>query len=257
MKRFVLGDVHGNYLALRQVIERCEIDKEKDLLITIGDIVDGFNQTYECVEELLTFKNRIDIMGNHDDWFHAWLHTAVHPDGWRQGGYQTLASYHQHCYPEDEGGKIMHHLGGAVTNLNPNDIPETHRKFFDGQVLYHKDEDKNVFVHGGFYRFKPLKGQGRSVYLWDRDLTEDALSVHKGDKLSYVEDVNEVFIGHTPVGYFMDGNTFPIHAANIWNIDTGGGGRKGKLTIMDIDTKKFWQSDVGGELYPDGGGRDF
>lgn len=33
------------------------------------------------------------------------------------------------------------------------------------------------------------------------------------------------------------------------------GGYKGKLTIMDIDTKEFWQSDFLDILYPDDLGR--
>jgi serine/threonine protein phosphatase 1 len=256
MRRFVIGDIHGNYKALKQVLEKCGIDKENDLLITLGDITDGFYQVYECVEELLTFKNRIDIRGNHDDWFITWLNTGVHPDGWQQGGYATAISYAGHVdYRKVEAGRDGL---GFKTNLTYLDIPETHRDFFHGQHLFYKDDDNNVFVHGGFYRFKPLKGQGKSVYLWDRDLTEDALHCRKGEEFKYVEEVNEVFIGHTPCPYFKkEWDTDPIHAQNVWNLDTGGGGRRGRLTIMQLDNHEFWQSDVGGELYPDGGGRNF
>jgi len=35
-------------------------------------------------------------------------------------------------------------------------------------------------------------------------------------------------------------------------MDTGAGW-SGKLTIMDIDTNEFWQSDVVKDLYPEGG----
>ena len=40
----------------------------------------------------------------------------------------------------------------------------------------------------------------------------------------------------------------PMHAANVWNLDTGAG-HDGKLTIMDVDTKQFWQSDAVTALY--------
>jgi serine/threonine protein phosphatase 1 len=36
---------------------------------------------------------------------------------------------------------------------------------------------------------------------------------------------------------------------NITNMDTGAG-HTGKLTIMDIDSKIFWQSDPLPKLYP-------
>ncbi len=40
----------------------------------------------------------------------------------------------------------------------------------------------------------------------------------------------------------------PIHACNIWNIDTGAGW-SGKLTIIDVDSKKYWQSDLTPDIY--------
>ena len=34
-----------------------------------------------------------------------------------------------------------------------------------------------------------------------------------------------------------------MQRCNVWNLDTGAGYGY-KLTIMDIDTKQYWQSDV-------------
>jgi serine/threonine protein phosphatase 1 len=47
----------------------------------------------------------------------------------------------------------------------------------------------------------------------------------------------------------------PVQKANIWNIDTGAA-FKGPLTIMDADTKEYWQSDPVFELYPEENGRN-
>jgi serine/threonine protein phosphatase 1 len=47
----------------------------------------------------------------------------------------------------------------------------------------------------------------------------------------------------------------PIQKANIWNVDTGAA-FKGPITIMDVDSKEFWQSDTVSELYPDETGRN-
>ena len=46
-----------------------------------------------------------------------------------------------------------------------------------------------------------------------------------------------------------------MNAANIWNLDTGAGFR-GKLTIMDINTKEYWQSDNVNEIYVNERGRN-
>jgi peptide methionine sulfoxide reductase MsrA len=42
--------------------------------------------------------------------------------------------------------------------------------------------------------------------------------------------------------------TEPVQRACIWNVDTGAA-FKGPLTIMDIDTKDFWQSEPLHQLY--------
>ena len=63
---------------------------------------------------------------------------------------------------------------------------------------------------------------------------------------------NEIFIGHTPLS--KTGLVVPENAANVWNLDTGAA-FKGALTIMDIDTKEFWQSDPVHKLYPTETGR--
>lgn len=67
-KTFCCGDIHGNYKALKQVLEKSNFDYDNDTLISLGDIVDGWSDTYKCVEELLKIKNRIDIKGNHIIW---------------------------------------------------------------------------------------------------------------------------------------------------------------------------------------------
>jgi serine/threonine protein phosphatase 1 len=53
MKTFVIGDIHGNYRALLQCLERSGFNKEIDTLIQLGDVADGWSETAECVEELL------------------------------------------------------------------------------------------------------------------------------------------------------------------------------------------------------------
>ena len=62
MKKFVIGDIHGAYGALVQVLQRSKFDYKKDLLITLGDIVDGGKDSYKCVEELLKIENQLNFV---------------------------------------------------------------------------------------------------------------------------------------------------------------------------------------------------
>jgi ribosomal protein S17 len=40
MNIFVIGDIHAEYQKLEEVIKKSNIDKENDMLITLGDVVD-------------------------------------------------------------------------------------------------------------------------------------------------------------------------------------------------------------------------
>jgi serine/threonine protein phosphatase 1 len=262
-RTFVIGDIHGNYKALKQILEHSNFDYDNDTLIQLGDVVDGWSETYECVEELLKIKHLISIKGNHDEWFNQYLIYGIHPDGWRQGGYMTAKSYLKQIGKEDMIEKKL--SGGYMCALNPYDVPPSHHEFFRTQQVYHIDYQNRLFVHGGFNRHVPFERQvSEHIYYWDRDLWGSALSFQSmkgtsdnGKPLQFKmkNNFNEIYIGHTAT-IFWD-TDIPMKAANIWNLDTGAGAHRGKLTIMDIDTKEYWQSDISIDLYPDEKGRGF
>jgi serine/threonine protein phosphatase 1 len=84
--------------------------------------------------------------------------------------------------------------------------------------------------------------------LWEMALTMDK-RIQKDSK-SYPKRLklfNEIYIGHTPtLNYDIEE---PMNAINVWNIDTGAA-FYGKLTLLDIESKEFWQSDVVKTIYP-------
>jgi serine/threonine protein phosphatase 1 len=48
-KTYAIGDIHGSNKALLQCIERSDIDKEKDTLIVLGDVVDGWFSCFKIL----------------------------------------------------------------------------------------------------------------------------------------------------------------------------------------------------------------
>jgi serine/threonine protein phosphatase 1 len=82
----------------------------------------------------------------------------------------------------------------------------------------------------------------------DGRIKKDSLLFPKRLKL-----FSEIYIGHTPTLYY--GTDEPMQGCNVWNLDTGAA-FYGKLSIMDINTKQFWQSDVVKDLYPGEVGRN-
>jgi serine/threonine protein phosphatase 1 len=245
MRTLVIGDIHGGHRALLQCLERADFDYKNDQLIQLGDIADGYPEVYECVEELLKVKNLISIKGNHDDWFAEFIRTDFHPFYWTYGGKGTLISY------LDKSGKAGRYFvrgSGYKTSLVSGDIPQTHKDFFQNQTLYYIDQKNRCFLHAGFKRDLPFNVQKKEEYFWNRDLWSDALKFGSDaalkEEFRIVTEFKEIYIGHTRT--LADE---PLKMFNVTNMDTGAG-NTGKLTIMDIDSKMFWQSDPLPELYP-------
>ncbi len=233
-----------------QCLERCGFDYENDTLIQLGDIVDGHPQTFECIEELLKIKNLVAIRGNHDQWFYEFIQMDYHPMQWNFGGDKTAISYLKHIKPENN---VVFRSGkGYKTSLNASDIPDAHRRFFAGQLLYYIDDLNRCFVHAGFDTAEPFYGQIETNYYFDRSLWMDAMETGRDmeNHQDYISKqiFSEIYIGHTPT---MRWNTDkPMKFFNITDLDTGAS-HSGRLTIMDIDNKQYWQSDLVGNLYPD------
>jgi serine/threonine protein phosphatase 1 len=225
MRTLVLGDVHGGHRALLQVFERSGFNYEKDKLIFLGDICDGWTETYECVEELMKVKNLVFVRGNHDQWLKDWLKEGKQPDVWTlQGGRNTLENYLKH---------------------NPSDW-KRHLEFLKKTQFYYVDEKQRCFVHGGVsQKATPIEECDKMFLCWDRELWDG-----RNNKID-ISPFSEVFVGHTSIYRFSH---FPIEYNNVWFLDQGAGW-EGVLTIMDVDTKKFWQSDEVNELYPGVRGR--
>ena len=215
IKRFVIGDIHGRVDALKQVLNLSHFNYEKDKLICLGDIVDGGYNTYEVVEELLKIKDFIFVLGNHDKWFIDNISSGWSGDIWlNQGGKNTLDSYRKAS------------IGGM--------IPVTHQELFNNGFYYYILEGM-LFVHGGFNPKVGIHNTDTTTLLWDRSLIEK----HKKGRKELT--FNKIFVGHTTTQSY--GSLQPINFGKLWMLDTGAGWT-GRLTIMDIDTEEYWQSDI-------------
>jgi len=241
MKTFVIGDIHGAFRALKQVLTASGFDYNKDKLICLGDVADGWSEVPECFEELLKIKHLVYIMGNHDNWLYQWFKFGQAPVIWTmQGGKATIDAYLKHF------------------KENGNEIAHRHEKLLSEAPFYY-EFDGMLFVHGGFAWKYPIKDQLPGDLMWDRHLYVVASMHHKfnithpDEATDTVQSYKEVFIGHTTTSY-ADKTLKPVHVSNVWNLDQGGGW-EGKLTLMNVHTKEYWQSDVVLTLYPEEKGR--
>lgn len=240
-KTFVIGDIHGGLKALIQVLERAEVSKN-DQLIFLGDYVDGWNDSAQLIDFLIELsKNQecVFMQGNHEEMVLKWLKGEEDNELWRfHGGQSTVDLY---------------------ANIS-QEVKNKHINFLSNLKEYYIDNENRLFVHAGFSNAKGVENEFfRPLFWWDRTLWETAMALDanlKEDDLRYPSRFKlykEIFIGHTPVIRF--GQTTPMNYANVWNVDTGAA-FTGKLSIMNVDTKQFWQSDSLPELYPDEKGRN-
>src|SRR5579871_1306485 len=242
MKRtLVIGDIHGGLRALTQVFEKAKVSAS-DELIFLGDYVDGWSDSANLIEYLIHLSLKqtcIFIKGNHDEWCEEWLRSGNPDNKWLfHGGQATVDSYK---------------MFDVVTKQN-------HLNFFEQMKMYEIDSLNRLFIHAGFTSMQgPQQEFYSSNYTWDRTLWETALAMGsqmKNDSVLYPKRLklfHEIFIGHTPTLYYDIKE--PMHAANVWNIDTGAA-FDGRLTIVDADSKTFWQSDMVKDLYPGEVGRN-
>ena len=241
MRTLVIGDIHGGLRALHQIMERAQVTT-KDTLIFLGDYVDGWSQSPQVLDYLMELKTThhcICILGNHDKLLLEWLDESKdNPQWYQHGGESTVLAY----------------------NKCTNATIQKHIAFLKTLKEYHLDDKNRLFVHAGFTNMNGVAYEYfTGLFYWDRTLWETALSLDKKMKkedLFYPKRLTlykEIYIGHTPVSRI--GKTTPVNMANVWNIDTAAA-FKGPLTIMDVDTKEFWQSEPLPNLYPTEKGRN-
>lgn len=240
-RTIAIGDVHGGLKALIQLLQKVNITPD-DKLIFLGDYVDGWSDSANVVTYLIELGKQntcIFLRGNHDDLTHRWLKTGEMNEQWLQhGGQSSIDAYRNFSKKEKD----------------------SHLDFFDQMVNYYIDKKNRLFVHAGFTNLHgPEQEYHNTGYFWDRTLWETALCLDKTMPKSHnyypkrLLLFKEIYIGHTPT--IRINKTEPVNAANVWNIDTGAA-FKGKISAIDIETKKVWQSDPVFELYSEEDGRN-
>ena len=249
-KTFVVADIHGVFKALEQVLERSGFDNSKDRLICLGDYVDGYSGSVEVVDLLIKLQEEsngrhVFLAGNHDLLLQLWLTEGREELVWvMNGGLTTQKSYVE---------------SGKLTDSN-------HKEFFKNLQYYYEDGNRRAFVHAGFDSENGLGYDTQHEYVWSRDFWNNCLN--QSSMKSRVYD--EIYIGHTPtINYMIKPHyleykddrqekngviTVPMFRKGVYNLDTGcGWGRK--LTMMNVETKEYFQSDNSFELYPEEKGR--
>lgn len=241
MRTVVIGDIHGGFKALKQLIEKVNLPKETKYIF-VGDYVDGWSESVMVVSYLIDFSENNDcifLRGNHDELLYKYLKFGERNPMWlSQGGESSIKSY---------------------AKLSDEEL-EKHLHFFENLINYHIDSENRLFVHAGFMNQNgPQHEYYPNLVYWDRTLWEmvcamDPSISEESDKYpKRLKLFKEIYIGHTPVTRV--GFDKPVNFANVWNVDTGAA-FKGKLSMLDVDSKEICQSESVYKMYPDEKGRN-
>ncbi len=222
MRTFVIGDIHGAYKAFKQCLNKADFDYKKDKLICLGDVCDRGPEVNKVFDLMLKIKNLVYILGNHDYWALEWAKSGKVKREWAAlGASATLKAY-------------------------PNGMPNSHIRILEEASLYYLHK-KRLFVHGGIKINLPLKNQDYQTFLWNRSLATKAIEKKSTGKEQSLTKYKEIYLGHTPTPNFNSKR--PIQACEVWLMDTGAGWG-GKLSMINIKTKKITQSKRVEKLYP-------
>jgi serine/threonine protein phosphatase 1 len=189
-KIFAIGDIHGSFDRLQDLMQKIPIDFATDTLVFIGDYIDRGPDSVEVVEYLLDLKKRVPgiilLKGNHEDMLEKYLDGTDRFTYLLNGGQNTLDSY---LSITDPSGSFP--------------IPTDHIDFFKSLRLYYETE-AYIFVHAGLRPKVPLASQETEDLLWIRD--KFIYSKYNFGK--------PVVFGHTPLEK-------PLVESNKIGIDTG------------------------------------
>jgi len=193
MKTFVIGDIHGCFEQLQELLEVINPDLREDRLIMLGDYIDRGPNSYLTLQKVIKLQKEFGaqhvvlLRGNHEQMALDYLHNPNFSSNWRyNGGDSTLADFQKH-----------------------SDDLANYEGFLEGLAFYFEDEHF-VYVHGRIRQGIRLSQQKASDLLWIRD----------GFFLNPVSEKKPVIFGHTPTRW-INGTWKPFIQQNRIGIDTG------------------------------------
>ncbi len=217
MKRlFAVGDIHGCFDSLKQLMEDVIQIQKSDQIVFLGDYIDRGPKVKEVIDYILYLKEEgfdiITLMGNHEKMLlDAFWEDRNIPLWLFNGGGETLKSF------------------GLEATVG---LSNKYWNFFKELLLYYCYEDF-VFVHAGFSDKIENPFQDTYQMLWIRNETYTN-PLLKGKTIIH---------GHTPITFQKC--QYSVKACNtVINIDTGCVFKSrpgcGKLTAVELFSKKLY-----------------
>lgn len=234
MRRLIIGDIHGEFERMIDVLEKCGFDPNQNVLYSTGDLCDRGPEPVAVLDYLYALPHFYPVVGNHDLWILGYLQQRLALDDywlWVNCNHGDVTRKAVDSQPEEWKRNIADRISATPVVRKAGDFLICHGGFYD-RVIKNVEPEKFLNI--------PVRDLDDDTYdilyedvIWDRSLLYRAMSTNKSEK---VYDCR-VIVGHTPLKA-----PFVTEDGNLIAIDTGAFVPAGKITVMDLDTGEFWHS---------------
>lgn len=248
MRNLIIGDTHGSYERLMEVLSKASFDPESDNLYSTGDLADRGEGCVDVIRYLFSLPNFFPVMGNHDLWLLDYLVYGDIEDIWYDynGGHVTVRDFDMKNVSKSEREKIAERISSTPL-----------LRFSSKWIIAHAGipfSESMDFLED-FSNKTPEKQRDsfhRDYFVWDREYVDQASEYERAKEEGLDDDYfalppdtegRILFVGHTP---FI--KLFSSEAYHVIDLDTGGFHPTGCMTVMDMDTLEYWQSGKDGKM---------
>ena len=278
MRRLCIGDIHGCYDKLIDVLDKCKFS-DADILYSVGDFTDRGVQNVKTLDFLMSLENFKPVCGNHDLWNYEYLHPRISFIHKSFSG-ETISGTRPYIDRDAEECWVKWNGGKNTEKEEHTQSEEWRNKVFNflKDIPYRIDLGDRVIIHSpchsAVYKWistdidqitmETLKSSNLirdEIYddsVWSRSIIPackgylpiGSEAVNEADRAYYRRFCDPIYngdkiyiIGHTPLA-----QPFYDRELGIVGIDTGAFctkeeyGVNGYLTIVDMDTFEYWQS---------------
>lgn len=214
LRLIIVGDLHGDMPNLQKLLSILDYNEAKDLLVSVGDLVDRGHDSVGVFNFFFGHENRIAIMGNHEDML---LHALENPNSIRNwfanGGVWAC----------DESDEVL-----AAVYAKANSMPVALEIETDtGELIavVHAQVPPAFKTWAEFKSMAEVYAGARQKAMWEREYA-------KRKQAPLIPDVDLVVCGHTVMPqHTMIGNHLFLDTGSVFAEDTN----NYKLTAMVLD----------------------
>ncbi len=178
MATFAVGDIHGNRLALVELLASIRLEATKDdTVVFLGDYIDRGPDAKGCIDAILAFGaehpgQTIALRGNHEDWLLQTMR-SFEAHSWLLGmnGLDTIRSYSVEAAQAladaigTRGSALYTAHAPLPYHLFFDAMPAAHVRFFENLKVMHTDE-WGIYVHAGVDPTASLSEQTSQGIVW-------------------------------------------------------------------------------------------